>query len=171
MAKLRDAVARFPEIACLLLALALLMKAWVPAGYMPLAADGRLQLVPCSGSGPMAMPAGTMAMDHPGHADHADHAGQSGHAHHVMGAMAMPAMAHAAPATHDGGHGDRAVQHPDLPCTFSGLSAPAVAAPPPLVLAAAIALLFAVALHWPQARPLRRAAYLQPPAQAPPAIC
>lgn len=127
-------LARYPGLASLLVALALLMKAWVPVGYMPATVDGRLLLALCSGSGAIAAPgistSGTI---------------------------------------HDLGQPDPAAQHADSPCLFSGLSSPLLSGACPLLLAAAIFLLFVAALRFQPLPPVRRAAHLRPPAQAPPA--
>lgn len=131
----RPLLARYPGLACLLVALALLMKAWVPVGYMPATVDGRLLLALCSGSGAVSM-------------------------------QGMPI----AGTIHDLGQPDPAAQHADSPCLFSGLSSPLLPGACPLLLAAAIFFLFVAALRFQPLPPIRRAAYLRPPAQAPPAF-
>ena len=126
----RAMAARFPRLVAALLALALLMKAWVPMGYMPVVTNGALLVLPCSGAGVITMPVEGTAM-----ADHTD-----------------------------------AAQH-DTPCAFAGLSLLALTGAAPLLLAASIAFAFIAALHFQPLLPVRRTAYLRPPAQAPPIIC
>lgn len=127
------------------LTLALLMRAWVPAGYMPVVADGAVRLMPCSGHGVLAPPAAAE------------------HGHGVSDHMMSDHM-----AAHDAGddHQGSATQA-DMPCAFS-MSMPGVAGADPQLLVAALAFLFVAALVV-RRRPLsRRVAFLIPPAQAPP---
>ena len=166
MVALRAIIARFPGLALLFLALVLLMKAWVPTGYMPMVVAGSLHLAPCSGSGvldlPMAAPGGQA-----GPAPGMDHAGthHTGTHHAGMDHATIDASAD----SH--GHSDSAAQHAQMPCAFSGLSAPLLSGADPLLLAVALAFLLVVALHLPLHLPLlRRAARLRPPAQAPPVV-
>lgn len=65
----------------------------------------------------------------------------------------------------DGDHRTKA----DMPCAFSGLSAPSLAATDPILLAIAFAFILATAFRAaPAARP-RRDSYVRPPSQGPPA--
>lgn len=56
----------------------------------------------------------------------------------------------------------------DAPCTFSGLSAPALAAADAVLLAVAIAFILATAFRQPPRVVLWRPTYLRPPAIGPP---
>ncbi|WP_380785465.1 hypothetical protein [Sphingomonas sp. R86521] len=106
-----------PLQARLLLALfacAMLARALVPSGWMPVATADGVRIVPCSGTGPL-LPQAAAPMDH-----------------------AMPGMAHrdamAGMVHKDADHGASGVDHP---CAFAGVTpvvdAPALAvAPPPL---------------------------------------
>ena len=94
MTALRRLASHNHAAALLLLALALLMKLAVPAGFMPDTTGGEIRLVLCSGYGPEQM--ATMAMPMPGDAHH--HDDQRGPDHkmapcgffgHAAGAMAM----------------------------------------------------------------------------------
>jgi hypothetical protein len=68
-------------------------------------------------------------------------------------------------AGHGKDHGDGGKE---MPCVFSGLSAPALAATDPIQLAALIAFVLAIGLL-PSAPPLpTRAAHLRPPSHGPP---
>ena len=58
----------------------------------------------------------------------------------------------------------------EQPCAFSGLSAPLLGATDPVLLVAALAFAFVVAIHWVAATPTRAPAYLRPPLRGPPAI-
>jgi len=151
-----------PGLVACVLALALLMKAWVPVGYMPVIANGAVVLLPCSGHGVMDAPMATDTHhDSTGHIMH-DMAGM----HHDVGMaddMAGDHAQHNAGHKHSGGE-----KHADMPCVFSGLSAPVLAGADPLLLAAAIAFLFVAALVARAQLPLRRIFFLRPPAQAPP---
>jgi hypothetical protein len=81
-------------------------------------------------------------------------------------AMAMPGMHH-----EDGGAAhDRSDEHaqPAMPCAFTALAAPSLAAADPLILAIAPACVFAVAFR-PKPRPTAALSlFLRPPLRAPP---
>lgn len=160
MAEARAFFRRFPALVALTLALALLMRAWVPGGYMPVAANGTVQLLPCSGHGVLAWP---------GAADHGIGDAMDGMDHAMSGhAMGDHPMAHTAPdgPEHGPSGGDMQL---DMPCAFSGLAAPGLTGADPLLLAAALIFLYVAALFARVRVPFRHVAFLSPPAQAPPA--
>jgi hypothetical protein len=74
----------------------LVLRAVIPAGFMLAWVDGSLQIVLCSGAGPLPLspPAVTATHEHDAHAHHGHHAHQGHHA----GAQLAPS--HAEPATH-----------------------------------------------------------------------
>jgi hypothetical protein len=120
-----------------LIALALLMKVAVPAGFMPVIAGGTVTIAICGGTQP-ADPAMRMAM--PGMAQHQDRSGHD-----------------------DAGHSGR-----DMPCAFSGLAMPSLAAVDPVLLALAIAFIVAVAFRVVAPGLVRAPAFLRPPLRGPP---
>lgn len=74
--------------------------------------------------------------------------------------MAMPGMVH---------HSDKADhQGRDMPCAFSGLTAPSLAAADPVLLAIAIAFIVALVFRVQVALPIAARAYLRPPLRGPP---
>jgi hypothetical protein len=78
----------------------------------------------------------------------------------AQGAMAMPGMAH---------HSDKSDhQGRDLPCAFSGLTAPSLAAADPVLLAIAIAFIVRLVFRVRTAAPIVARAYLRPPLRGPP---
>lgn len=93
-----------------LLALALLLKTMVPAGWMPSFEDGGVRLILCSGWQP--------AKPQPAVAPAARHGG-----HHAM----------AAAPSHGSGHGDDGDRQDDTqhPCTFAGAALPWLGAADP----------------------------------------
>lgn len=130
MAWLRTHIHRHPRLAIFLIAAALLLKIWVPQGYMPGASGGFMVVEICSGAEPRTM------------------------------VIAFPGKAPEEPR-HDA---------MDMPCAFSGLSAPSLSAADPIVLAFAIIFILATGLR-PATGPLTaRLVRLRPPAQGPPAI-
>jgi hypothetical protein len=72
-----------PHAAALLLVATLLMKMLVPAGFMPMAEQGSLRIMPCSGYAPQ--PQIPMASGHGGH--HGEHGPQQ---RHHQNAQKMP---------------------------------------------------------------------------------
>ncbi|WP_010542916.1 hypothetical protein [Sphingomonas elodea] len=70
MQPLRRLVASHRVVAGAILALALVMKLLIPAGFMPTVANGQMVVRMCSGTGPM-----TMVMAIPGFEDKADREG------------------------------------------------------------------------------------------------
>jgi len=68
----------------------------------------------------------------------------------------------------DHSHGDH--NKIDVPCAFSGLSAPVLSATDPILLAIAIAFVIAVAFRVAPAQISLRGIYLRPPPQGPPAF-
>jgi len=77
--------------------------------------------------------------------------------------MAMPM-----PGKEDSGKGDRQ-NKAEMPCAFSGLSAPSLAAADPILLALAILFVMAAAIHVAIPLPASSPAYLRPPLRGPPA--
>ena len=121
-----------------IVALALLMKLVVPAGYMIGDSARGFVIEICSGAAEPAMTMAGMAM--PG--------------------MATPGM------DHHRGQSD----HPgkEMPCAFSGLLAPALAAVDPILLALALAFIFAASFQAAMPSVARPRAFLRPPLRAPP---
>lgn len=76
--------------------------------------------------------------------------------------MAMPGMTH---------HPEEKGKHnkPEMPCAFSGLSAPSLAAADPLLLTLAIAFIIATVFRIGRTRPVTIPAFLRPPLRGPPA--
>jgi hypothetical protein len=76
--------------------------------------------------------------------------------------MAMPGMA--------GRHGERdSPAKSEMPCGFSGLSAPSLAAADPIILALAIVFIIATVFRVAAASNALRPVFLRPPATGPPA--
>ena len=147
MSRLRRLVLTHTALAALVIVVSLLMKAVVPAGFMPMLVGGRVVIALCSGFGPVPPVAAASAMagmDH-GAAMSAKHGGHD---------------------RKDGGQHDNKPQ----PCAFSGLSAPSLAGADPVVLAIAIAFALMLGLRIVVALPVRRAVRLWPPLRGPPAI-
>lgn len=92
------------------LGVALLLKALIPAGWMPVSVDGGVRLAPCGGWAKPAAPA-PVAAPAPQH---------DAHTHHGMGAPSEAAAPTPAQGQHDGGHDGG--QAGDQPCTFAGAS-------------------------------------------------
>ncbi|WP_294321440.1 hypothetical protein [uncultured Sphingomonas sp.] len=147
MSRVRRLFLTHNALAALVIAVALLMKAVVPAGFMPMLVEGRVVIALCSGFGPVPPIAAGSAM-----------AGM----HH---GTAMDA-AHGAHDRKDGGQHDNKPQ----PCAFSGLSAPSLGGADPVVLAIAIAFVLMLGLRIVVALPVRRAVRLRPPLRGPPGI-
>ncbi len=146
----------------MVLACALLMKAWVPTGYMPVLADGVLLLQPCSGHGVMPMPLAASGHAHAVSPEAGMAHGAMLHGDMLHGDMAVPMVTT--------GHSDAAGWSVDMPCAFAGLAAAALTGAAPLLLAAAIAFLFVLALRARRQPALSAVAYLIPPAQGPPQL-
>jgi hypothetical protein len=125
---------------------ALLMRAIVPAGFMPMATANGIQLVLCSG---MAQPSDTMTAP-----------AAAGMMHHAMPHHAMPARV-------DGGH--QIPAKPDAPCAFAGLTAPSLGGADIVLLAIAFASVVAAALFQRPDAPIRPRPFLRPPLRGPPA--
>jgi hypothetical protein len=77
-----------------------------------------------------------------------------------MMAMAMPGMAH------HSGKSDH--QEREMPCAFSGLTAPSLAAVDPVLLAIAIAFIVGLVFRVRTAVPIAAQAHLRPPLRGPP---
>jgi len=133
------------HLAALICAGVLLLKLLVPTGYMVVSESGSLAIVVCSGTAPRAAP---MAM--PGmHGDMVDH-----------GRMDRGQMDHGKSEDHG---------KAEMPCAFAGLSAAALGAIDPILLATLIAFVLAVGLGASALPPPARRAYLRPPLRGPPA--
>jgi hypothetical protein len=65
--RLRALALRFPAMAALVVAAALLLRVAVPAGFMPVVEDGRFTVLICSGAGPVKAVAAMPGMDHATH--------------------------------------------------------------------------------------------------------
>ena len=132
----------------------LLMKLLVPAGFMPVVANGTIGMVFCGGvaSAPKAVTMGVAAG--------------------VTMTAAMPGMTHdqdSVGASHGSGHQEGSEhQGKEMPCAFAGLSAPSLAAADPLLLALAIAFIIAVVFRRGTASIIRPRAFLRPPLRGPP---
>lgn len=134
------------HVATLICAAALLLRMLVPTGYMIDRDHGRFTITICSGTALMQ--------------------------------MTMDVSPHA-PAMHGGdmaGHGEpmdhgKSEDHgrAEMPCAFSSLSAAALAAIDPLLLAILIAFVLATGFSAVAPPLLSRTAYLRPPLRGPPA--
>ncbi len=121
-----------------MLACALVMKILVPAGFMPVVSGGRVTIKICGGIAP---------------------------AQKVM--SPMTAMAITTPGmAHHPGKSDH--QEREMPCAFSGLSAPSLAATDPVLLAIAIAFIVGLVRHVRTAVSIAAQPYLRPPLRGPP---
>ena len=144
MAILRRLILTHKAAALLAIAIALAMKAIVPAGFMPMLVEGRVVIALCPGSSP------AVTMAHP-----------AAMAHHEM-----PAVQHGGPSKPDTPQHDNKPQ----PCAFAGLTAPSLAGADPVVLAGAIAFVLALGVQIVVALPTIRPARLRPPLRGPPVI-
>jgi hypothetical protein len=144
------ALQRRDLIAPLLLAV-LCMKLLVPAGFMPMFADGGVSLVICPGM----TPAPAMTMPHASDGMAMSHAAMP-----MQGEAEMPA--HPAPSE---GHGGKVEQ----PCAFAGLAMPTLTTADPWLLAIALAFILALGTRAAPRRALPRATRERPPLRGPPA--
>ncbi len=119
-------------------ACALVMKVLVPAGFMPVVSGGRVTIEICGGIAPAQTVMAPM----------------------TAMTMAMPGMAH------HSGKSDH--QEREMPCAFSGLTAPSLAAVDPVLLAIAIAFIVGLAFRVRTAVPIAAQPYLRPPLRGPP---
>ena len=115
------------------IAAALLMKAVLPAGFMPMQSGGTIVLGFCSGYGPKS--------------------------------MAMPM---AIPMKEDRSSPDEHQPKTEMPCAFSGLAMPGLAAVDPALLALAIAFVLERAIRTATILPRIVRVYLRPPLRGPP---
>jgi len=127
------------RLALWLVGLALLMKALVPAGFMPAMSNGAIMVQLCT-----AMGVRTVAIEDPG-------AGADGKDQHDQNDQ------------HD------QHKAADQLCAFSSLTVPGLAGADPILLAAAIAFILAASVRAGQRPVLRRGIHLRPPSQGPPA--
>jgi hypothetical protein len=88
MSSLRAFVRRNPALAALIVALALMLRAFVPGGFMPSSDHGRIVISICTGSGPAMA---EIAVPGPAHSEPADH-GQSDQPCAFAG-LALPSLA------------------------------------------------------------------------------
>ena len=139
MRSLHHLVVRHRWLAVWLVTVALLARAAIPTGFMPVFSGGAVTIELCSGYGPMTMAvpmAAPMAMAMPGTADH-----------HV---------------------GQREQGKAEMPCAFSSLASPSLGGADPILLAAAIFFAVKIALfavtRW-RASGIDR---LRPPPRGPP---
>ncbi|PTW48157.1 hypothetical protein C8J25_102246 [Sphingomonas faeni] len=125
-----------------MLACALAMKILVPAGFMPVVSGGRVTIEICGGITPAQTVMVPMrAMTMP---------------------MTMPGMAH---------HSDKSDhQEREMPCAFSGLTAPSLAAVDPVLLAIAIAFIVGLVFRVRTAVSIAAQPYLRPPLRGPPPL-
>ncbi|WP_010161368.1 DUF2946 family protein [Sphingomonas sp. PAMC 26617] len=140
MGPLRILLRRNALATWMVIAAAVLMKAIVPAGFMPERTASGIAVVLC-----------------PGMATAPERAG-------VMPGMAAPAL-----SPPRKGH-DQAPAKPDVPCAFAGLTAPSFGGIDLVLPAIAIAATLAAARLFAPNAPIARRAFLRPPLRGPPAI-
>jgi hypothetical protein len=140
------------HIALLLCLATLLLKVFVPAGYMVDNVHGQIAVTLCSGTAPAPMMIG-MA----GHGKALEHGQALEHRQALEHGQAQ-------------GHGP-AKEHSkaEMPCAFTGLSAAALGAIDPIQLAALIAFIVAIGIRGLPLPPPASRAYLRPPLRGPPA--
>jgi hypothetical protein len=145
MAALRPFLQSNTALVWAVIVCALLMRAIVPAGFMPMATANGIELVLCSGmaqpSDPTTAPAAAGMMP--------------GMQHHAMPDHAMPD--HALQGRGDGGH--QIPAKPEAPCAFADI----------VLLAIAFASVVAAALFQRPDAPIRPRPFLRPPLRGPPA--
>jgi len=155
MAALRPFLQSNTALVWAVIVCALLMRAIVPAGFMPMATANGIELVLCSGmaqpSDPTTAPAAAGMMP--------------GMQHHAMPDHAMPD--HALPGRGDGGH--QIPAKPEAPCAFAGLTAPSLGGADIVLLAIAFASVVAAAVFQRPNAPIRPRPFLRPPLRGPPA--
>ncbi len=95
MHRLRNLVLANLPFACAVLALALVMKIVIPAGYMPTVSNGQIVVSICSGTGPMTMVMTIPGLDH-GKSDGDDHQRKAEQPCAFSG-LSAPSLAAAAP--------------------------------------------------------------------------
>lgn len=154
MQSLRSTLRSHAWLAALVMMAGLMLRLMVPAGFMPVAEERGIILVPCSGYGPMNL------APPPSHATTmTDMRGGPHHGYH--GASATPMTA--GHADHGAG-GSQAQQG----CAFADLAMPLVAGADPIQLAAAMLFIVVAALFFRAALPIAEARRLRPPLRAPP---
>jgi hypothetical protein len=156
-------LSRHRAAAALLLALALLLKAAIPAGWMPVFADGTVRLRPCTGLA--QLPAPQPPASPTGHKHHERH-----HQAHAGGERAQAlhagnqSLGVGAGEDHGAGHGDGNAQ----PCTYAAIGF-AWTPPPATALAEPAPTPAALRAHLaPWATPGQGLAAPPPPATGPP---
>ena len=142
----RAFLSHHPWLCALLFSAALLARAMMPMGFMPVVSNGVVFVQFCTGQG-----AATLA---------------------ISQSLMPQTVAMTMPGTMPGPAGDTDQEdrkQPEATCAFSGLSFPTLAAADPLLLAVAIAFIIATTFRLPSRPALQRAIYLRPPAIGPPA--
>lgn len=144
MGSLRHLLRRNALAAWAVIAGALLMKAIVPAGFMPVMTANGMAMVWCPGMTSAAPERAAMA------------------------STTMPGMMHHAIPAHPR-QGEQAPAKADVPCAFAGLTAPSLGGADIVLLAIAFAAIVAAALLFKPIAPIARRAFLRPPLRGPPA--
>lgn len=139
MTEVRTFLLQHRTLAALVLGAALLMRVLVPSGFMPVVHHGVVAIVPCSGTGPVAVKTHEPAAHGTTHG-----------------------------ARHHGGDGTSHDSSPG-PCVFSGLAAPALTGADPFLLIAAILFVMVQAIRQPERPSAMRRPRLRPPLRGPPA--
>jgi len=137
---LRHLILDHGHLAVLVCLAALALRMLMPAGYMLSGDGGRIAIIPCSG---IVLESGM--------------------------APAMPVADHATARHAMPGH-DTSREHgkAEMPCAFSGLSAPLLGGADLVLLVLALAFVAAMALRASARAPVRTPAYLRPPLRGPP---
>lgn len=91
MGKIRHFFRDRPTLVALLLAAALCLKVFVPAGYMPIAPQGGIVVALCSGTMPAGSTVTVTIPQKPGHQDHAPSMADHPCAYAPLGAAAVAA--------------------------------------------------------------------------------
>jgi hypothetical protein len=92
VARYAPAMPRQPRLLTLfVLACALFLRVWVPAGWMPAASGGAFAIAPCAAAAPMVMASGESAHHDPSHK--AQHDGDCSFAPHHAGAAQTASLA------------------------------------------------------------------------------
>ncbi|WP_242185660.1 hypothetical protein [Sphingomonas sp. CARO-RG-8B-R24-01] len=142
MTALRPFLHRNALAVWLLIACALLMKAVVPSGFMPVMTANGLEIVLC-----------------PGVTADASAGAMPGMMHHAMPAIAKQdgrTPAKQAPAK------------AETPCAFAGLTLPGLGGVDIVLLVIAVAAIVAAGLFFQPIAPIARSAFLRPPLRGPP---
>lgn len=138
----RSLLLKHPAFATWVLVCAMAMRILVPAGFMPVISASGVTIEICGGTvqAPISV---TKAMPMA-----------------MAPAMTMPGM------THHSDKSDRSAV--DMPCAFSGLTAPSMAAADLVLLAVTIAFIIGIVFRSRTAGPIAAHPYLTPPLRGPP---